>query len=42
MAKTIKNQLAGKLEDALSAELKNQTASPYENLSEEELFTLAE
>lgn len=42
MAKSIKNQMAGKLEDALTEDLKKKTASPYENLSEEELFTFAE
>ncbi len=42
MAKTIKNQMAGKLEDALTEDLKNKTAAPYENLSEDELFTFAE
>ena len=42
MANSIKNHLAGKLEDNLTEALKNETASPYENLSEEELFTFAE
>lgn len=42
MANSVKNHLAGRLEDALTEDLKDKTASPYENLSEEELFTFAE
>lgn len=42
MANSIKNHMAGKLEDALTEELKNKTASPYEHLSEDALFTFAE
>lgn len=42
MANSIKNHLAGRLEDALTEDLKDKTASPYDGLSEEELFTFAE
>lgn len=42
MSNSIKNQMAGKLEDALTEDLLQKTASPYECLSEEELFTFAE
>lgn len=48
MAKTLKNQMAGKLEDALTEELKAKMSSEsdksraYEDLSEDELFTFAE
>ena len=48
MAKTIKNQIAGKLEDALTEDLKEKLSSDsdkskaYADLSEEELFTFAE
>ena len=48
MAKTFRNQMAGKLEDALTEELKakmsseNDKSKEYANLSEEELFTQAE
>lgn len=42
MANSIKNHMAGKLEDALTEDLKNKTASPYEHLSEDALFTFAE
>lgn len=48
MAKTIKNQIAGKLEDAIAEDLKaklsseNDKSKEYANLSEEELFTFAE
>ena len=48
MAKSIKNQIAGKLEDALAEDLKEKLSSEsdkskaYANLSEEELFTFAE
>ncbi len=48
MAKTIKNQMAGKLEGALTEDLKakmfseNARSRKYADLSEEELFTLAE
>ena len=48
MAKTLKNQVAGKLEDALTEDLKakmsseNDKSKEYANLSEDELFTFAE
>ncbi len=42
MASSIKNHLAGKLEDALTEDLKRKVSSDYEGLSEEELFTFAE
>ena len=48
MAKSIKNQIAGKLEDALAEDLKeklssdNDKSKSYASLSEEELFTFAE
>ncbi len=42
MANSIKNHLAGRLEDALTEELKSKVSSDYEGLSEEELFTFTE
>ena len=48
MAKTLKNQVAGKLEEALTEDLKAKVSSEsdksreYSNLSEEELFSFAE
>ena len=48
MAKTMKNQMSAKLENALEADLKaklssgEDKSSTYANLSEEELFTFAE
>lgn len=42
MANSIKNHLAGKLEDALTEEVKIKASSAYEGLSEDELFTFAE
>lgn len=42
MANSIKNHMAGKLEDALTEDLKNKAASPYEHVSEDALFTFAE
>lgn len=42
MANSIKNHMVGKLEDALTEDLKNKTAFPYEHVSEDALFTFAE
>ena len=42
MANSVKNHLAGKLEDALTEDLKRKASSKYEGLSDEELFTFAE